>query len=143
MDACCGLYDDYFFTYKQEEKQMNRFFYDIPTLEPDEKGNIEVIHKYSVGPIESLTYGITKNKEFYFEWLYPIFGDEELETDYRIISKERILKVLELEIAECKKNENVKLVEKYEEAKKIISTRNLQMSLKLIISSQFEFIKFV
>ena len=98
---------------------MNNFLYDIPTLIPDKDGNIVIINKYSLGPIETLTYGITKDKKFYLDWEYPEFG-EELVRDYKIISKERILQVLELEIEKCKNNGEMQAVEKYEEAKQLI-----------------------
>ena len=100
---------------------MNRFIYDIPTLKPDKDGNIVIINKFSLGPIETLTYGITKDKEFYLDWEYPEFG-EELVRDYRIISKERILQAVELEIERCKNDGEIQFIEKYEEAKELINS---------------------
>lgn len=100
---------------------MDRFLYDIPTLKPDKDGNIVIINKYSVGPIETLTYGITQDNKFYLDWEYPEFNDEELVRDYKIITKERILKALELEIERCKKNGEIQFTQKYEEAKKMIN----------------------
>lgn len=100
---------------------MDRFLYDIPTLESDEDGNIVIINKYSLGPIETLTYGITKDKKFYLDWEYPEFNDEKLARDYKIISKERILKALDSEIQRCKKNGDIQFIKKYEEAKQLIN----------------------
>jgi len=105
-------------------EKMDRFLYGIPTLRQDLEGNIVIIHKYSLAPIETLTYGITKDKEFYLDWEYSELNDEELVSDYRIISKERILKVLDLEIERCKKINEIQFIEKYEEAKKLIISLN-------------------
>ena len=42
--------------------------------------------------------------------------------DYRIISKERILQALELEIERCKNDGEIQFIEKYEEAKELINS---------------------
>jgi len=101
---------------------MEKFFYNNPCFEYNSDGNMEIIHKYSVGPIEVLIYGITQNKEFYFDWTFPEFypDDSELVRDYRIISKERMLKAINEEIETCKKNKNFEMAEKYINAKKYI-----------------------
>ncbi len=89
-------------------KDNQKFFYRKPQFEPDEDGNIVIISKYSVGPIESICYGINKNGEYYFEWLYPEFwpGDEELEKDYRIIDEEEIIKAVKSELIVCREAGN-------------------------------------
>lgn len=93
-----------------------KYYYDTPTFNPDKDGSIILIHKYSIAPIESFTYGITKDNQFFLDWKYPVFGDDELENDYRIITSDRLLKALKNEIALCKQAGNTELVEKYEEA---------------------------
>lgn len=101
---------------------MGKFFYKNPCFEYNSEGNMEIIHKYCVGPIEVLIYGITKNKEFYFDWTFPEFypDDSELERDYRIISKERMLKAIGQEIDACEKEKNINLAEKYKMAVEMI-----------------------
>lgn len=105
---------------------MGRFFYELPSLNYNEDGNMEIIHKYCVGPIEIQIYGINQNKEFYFDWTYPEFypDDTELERDYRVVSKERILKAINLEIEKCLEEENIKLAEKYKNAIEMIESGN-------------------
>ena len=61
------------------------------------------------------------DKKFFLDWEYPEFG-EELVRDYRIISKERILQALELEIERCKNDGEIQFIEKYEEPKALISS---------------------
>lgn len=103
---------------------MGKFFYKDPCFEYNSDGNMEIIHKYCVGPIEVFIYGITKNKEFYFDWTFPEFypDDSELERDYRIITKKRMLKALNVEIDTCEKEGNSELVEKYKLAIEMIET---------------------
>lgn len=93
-----------------------KYYYDIPTFNADEHGNVIIIHKYSVAPIESFTYGITKDNQYFLEWEYPMLGDDELEIDYRIITGDRLLDVLKNEINICRETRNAELVEKYVEA---------------------------
>lgn len=99
-----------------------KFYYKDPCFKYNSKGNMEIIYKYCMGPIEVLIYGITKNKEFYFDWTFPEFypGDSELERDYKIISKERLLEAINIEIAICEKEENNELAEKYRWAVEMI-----------------------
>ncbi len=93
--------------------EMGKFFYKDPCFQYNSKGNMEIIYKYCYGPIEVLIYGITKKKEFYF-------GDSELEREYKIISKERLLEAVNIEIAACEKEENNELAEKYRLAVEMI-----------------------
>ena len=67
-----------------------KFFYDIPTLVPDENGDVVLLNKKSISPLEFFQYGINKYGKYYLKWDYPMLGDDELESDYREISKERI-----------------------------------------------------
>lgn len=99
-----------------------KFYYDIPTLEANEDGNIVIIHKYSMAPIETFTYGITFDNQYFFRWEYPIFGDDELECDYRIITAERLLDALRKEIDNCEENGVNELVGKFMEAISYIET---------------------
>ena len=101
---------------------MGQFIYDIPKFEYDEKGNMVIIRKRCLGPIEVIIYGITREGEFYFDWIFPKFypDDSELERDYRIISKEEILEEINVEIDICKKEGRKELVEKYIQAVNII-----------------------
>lgn len=105
---------------------MSKFFYKKPSLEYDSHGNMEIINKRCVGPIEVIIYGITKNKEFYFDWTYPEFypDDSELERDYRIISKEEMIEEINVEINICKNQGNNELAEIYEYAIKMIKSNN-------------------
>lgn len=97
-----------------------KYYYDIPNFIPDNDGNIVLINKYSVAPIESFTYGITKDNQFFLDWKYPLFGDDELQCDYRIITSDRLLNVLNDEIDLSKKSGNNELVRKYEKAIEIV-----------------------
>ncbi|MFA9379364.1 MAG: hypothetical protein ACERKZ_21860 [Lachnotalea sp.] len=101
---------------------MGKFYYKNPCFEFNSNGNIEIIHKRCVGPIEVIIYGITKNKEFYFDWTYPEFypDDSELARDYRVISKEEMIEEINVEIAICEKEGNTELIKKYKEAIEII-----------------------
>ena len=100
-----------------------KFFYDIPTFIPDKNGNIVLMEKKSVSPIEYFQYGINQNGKFYLQWDYPMLGDDELESDYREISKERIKNDLENEMNICNQEENVKIAEKIAEALEFIEKR--------------------
>ena len=74
--------------------------------------------------MQVLIYGITKNKDFYFDWTFPEFypNDSEMERDYRIISKERLLEAINIEIADCQnKFDN----DKYEFLELLENTINL------------------
>jgi hypothetical protein len=101
---------------------MGKFFYKNPCFEYNSDGNMEIIHKHCVGPMEVLIYGITKNKDFYFDWTFPEFypNDSEMERDYRIISKERLLEAINIEINTCEKEGNNELSEKYRLAVEMI-----------------------
>ena len=55
---------------------MNRFFYDIPTLEPDEKGNIEIIHMDSCSQ---------NNVKETIEKLYALLGHETFTRSFPVI----------------------------------------------------------
>lgn len=101
---------------------MNKFFYKEPCFKYNNDGNMEIINKRCVGPIEVIIYGINQNKEFYFDWTFPEFypDDSELEREYKIISKKEMIEEINVEIAICEKEENVKMVEKYKEAIRMI-----------------------
>ena len=98
-------------------KQNQKFFYTKPQLEPDADGNIVIISKASVGPIESVCYGINKAGEYYFRWVYPEFwpGDEELETEYRIIAEDEMIKAVKNELSVCQKAGNKEMAKCYED----------------------------
>ena len=96
------------------------FYYDMPSFNPDKEGNIIFLHKYSMAPIESFKYGISKDNQYFLEWEYPVFGDDELENDYRIISSDRLIKALNNEIKVCKQAGNDELVERFMESIKKI-----------------------
>lgn len=99
------------------------FYYDIPSFSPDKDGNIIFLYKYSMGPIESFKYGVSKDNQYFLDWEYPIFGDDELENDYRIISGERLIRALKNEIDVCILEGNNELVEKFREGITRIETR--------------------
>ena len=98
---------------------IGRFFYNLPSFTENADGNREIINKRCVGPIEVIIYGITKDNEYYFDWTYPEFypDDSELERSYKIITKQKILDALDLEIEVCRNNNCKKLIEEYEIAK--------------------------
>jgi len=102
--------------------EMEKFFYKNPCFEYNSDGNMEIIYKYCVDPMEVLIYGITKNKEFYFDWTFPEFypDDSEMEREYTIISKERMLNAIKIEIDTCKKEGNIELGEQYKRAVEMI-----------------------
>ena len=93
-----------------------KFFYDIPTLVPDENGDVVLLNKKSISPLEFFQYGINKYGKYYLKWDYPMLGDDELESDYREISKERIKNDLRNEFKICIEEENFEIAEKIEEA---------------------------
>lgn len=101
---------------------MAEFLYRDPNFEPDEDGNRVIINKRCVGPIEVIIYGITKENEYYLDWTFPECypDDDELERDYKIISRDEMLEALEIEIETCKKDGNIEMADKYIQAKKII-----------------------
>ena len=93
-----------------------KFFYDIPTMVPDENGDVVLLNKKSISPLEFFQYGINKYGKYYLKWDYPMLGDDELESDYREISKERLKNDLRNEFKICIEEENVEIAEKIEEA---------------------------
>ena len=99
-----------------------KYYYDVPNLSEDEDGNVIIIHKYSIAPIEYFTYGITFDKHYFLKWEYPLFGDDELVCDYRLIPVERLLDVISKEIDNCQEHGNNELAEKFMEAKNYIET---------------------
>ena len=92
-----------------------KFFYDIPTFVPDENGNVVLFQKKSISQLEFFQYGMNKYGKYYLQWDYPMLGDDELESDYREISKERIKNDLRNEFKICMEEENVEIAEKIEE----------------------------
>lgn len=74
------------------------FYYDIPSFRRDKEENIIFLHKYSMELIESFKYRISKENQHLFECEYPVFGDDELENDYRTILNDRLIKALNNEI---------------------------------------------
>lgn len=101
---------------------MPEFFYKKPDFIPDEEGNRVIINKCCVGPIEAVIYGITKDNRYYCDWTYPEFypGDDELERDYRIITKNDMIRALDFEINICRKKGNIEMADEYINAKSII-----------------------
>ena len=101
---------------------MAEFLYIDPNFEPDEDGNRVIVNKRCVGPIEVIIYGITKDNEYYFDWTFPECypDDDELERDYKIISRDEMLEALDIEIETCRKDGNIEIVDKYIQAKKLI-----------------------
>lgn len=101
---------------------MAEFIYRDPNFEPDEDGNRVIINKRCVGPIEVIIYGITKENEYYFDWTFPECypDDDELERDYKVISRDDMLEALDIEIEACKKHGNIIMAGKYINAKEII-----------------------
>ena len=84
-----------------------KYYYEFPKCVSDNDGKTVLFHKFSVAPLESLVYGITKEKEFFLEWSYSIMGDDEMELEFNIITKERMIKDISFEIKKCKENEDV------------------------------------
>ncbi len=105
---------------------MQKFYYKTPNFEYDSDGNMEIIYKRSVGPIEVIIYGINKNKEFYFDWTFPEFypDDSELEREYKLISKQEMIEEINVEILLCEKEENDEMVGIYREALEMIKNGN-------------------
>ncbi|EKQ51443.1 MULTISPECIES: hypothetical protein [unclassified Clostridium] len=100
---------------------MAEFLYRDPSFDPDENGNRVIINKRCVGPIEVIIYGITKENEYYLDWTFPECypDDDELERDYKIISRDEMIEALDIEIETCKRNGNIVMTDKYIQAKKI------------------------
>ena len=105
---------------------MGKFYYKSPNFKDDDNGNMEIMNKPCVGPIEVIIYGITKDKKFYFDLTYPEFypNGSELKRDYRFITKEEMIEEIKREITICEKEGNLELVEKYLDAINMI--RNSQ-----------------
>lgn len=105
---------------------MRKFFYKEPSFKYDIDGNMEIINKMCVGPIEVIIYGINKDGKFYFDWTYPDFypDDSELEREYKIISKEEMIEKIKIEISICEKEGNNDLVQKYYKAIEMIENNN-------------------
>ncbi|NRU38512.1 hypothetical protein BJV39_002607 [Clostridium beijerinckii] len=77
----------------------------IPANETDEHGNRDIIINLCFGPIEATIYGITKDNKYYKDSTFPAcLGDDELENEYRIISKSEILEAINSEIRVCELN---------------------------------------
>lgn len=84
---------------------IGNIYHRIPANTKDEEGNRYIIINLCFGPIESTVYGITKENEYYKEDTFPAcFGDDELEHEYRIISKSEMLEAINSEIKFCELN---------------------------------------
>ena len=92
-----------------------KFFYNIPENVPDKSGNIVLMEKNSASPLEFFQYGINQSGKFYLRWDYSLFGDDELECDYREISKERIMNDLIYELNICRQEGNDNIAAKITE----------------------------
>jgi hypothetical protein len=99
---------------------IGKFCHSMPANSVDKEGNRAIIFKYCFGPIESTIYGITKDNHYYMDYTFPIgLGEDELEHDYRIISKLEMLKAIYNEIELCERNGGYAIAEalKSEKAK--------------------------
>ena len=92
----------------------------MPANSTDKEGNRDIIIKICFGPIESTAYGITKDNKYYKDYTFPVgLGDDELENDYRMISKLEMLEAINNEIELCELNRGNPIAEalKLEKAK--------------------------
>lgn len=81
---------------------IGNFYHDLPQKTFDKNGNRQIISYYCFGPIEIFVYGINYKNEYYFEHTYSLsFGDYELKTYKKIITKEEMIKAIDEEIKLC------------------------------------------
>lgn len=84
---------------------VENIYHKMPADTADEEGNRDIISNLCFGPIESTIYGITKDNKYYKENTFPAcFGDDELDHEYRIISKSEMLEAIKNEIQFCEAN---------------------------------------
>ncbi|OVE69044.1 hypothetical protein CCS79_08955 [Clostridium diolis] len=84
---------------------IGNIYHKMPANETDEHGNRDIIINLCFGPIEATIYGITKDNQYYKDDTFPAcLGDDELENEYRIISKSEMLEAINSEIRVCELN---------------------------------------
>jgi len=86
-----------------------KVYYMFPELKSNNDGVIILLEKRYVAPIEVLTYGITSERKFFLEWVYPLTSDIDLGCDYREITKERLINDLTSELNNCDNEEDESL----------------------------------
>ncbi len=98
--------DKVFFENLERRNFMKGFFngiwkHTLPEKEFDQEGNRRIIVNVCFGPLETLTYGITKDNQYYYKYevLEPeIFAD----VFFRYIEKQEMLEAINEEIQLCK-----------------------------------------
>ncbi|WPC41172.1 hypothetical protein [Clostridium sp. JS66] len=100
---------------------IGNFYHCMPAKTPDDDGKRAIINYYCFGPIEVVIYGVTSTNEYYFDYTYPeLWGDAELEHEYNIITKEKMLKVIDEEIELCERNGGTDIAKALRSEKKLI-----------------------
>lgn len=93
---------------------IDRWNYVEPDLSPDKEGNVVLILKMSFGPLEVFEWGLDKNNHPYasYKWLENDFYENE---NYCItISKEALMKQIDITISQFAKYGLSEWVDLYE-----------------------------
>ena len=83
---------------------IKNFYHCMPAKTLNKNGERAIIRYYCFGPIEAFEYGITQNGDYYLKYTYAPLGEDEIECDYKIISAEKMLAVINQEILLCENN---------------------------------------
>ena len=103
---------------------MKHFFDGIwnhmpPKQKFDQEGNRGIIINVCFGPLETLTYGVTKENKYY--WKYEILEPEIFaDVFFKYIDKQEMLKAMEEEIQSCKEHHAEELITLLEKEKQKI-----------------------
>lgn len=92
-----------------DDYMYDRWYYSLPNKKYDDEGKRGIINMLCFGPLETLTYGITKNFKFYYEYKF-LEGYEEGDIIFYYISKQKMLDKLYSTIELCKQNNNDELL---------------------------------
>ena len=89
---------------KNNYVSIGRWNYEKPDLSPNKEGNIVLISKKSVGPLELFEWGLDHNNIPYelYQWLENDFFDDS--SFCRTITKEELLKQIDIVISLFGKN---------------------------------------
>lgn len=99
---------------RNEWIKIDRWFYTKPDFVPDRDGNIVLISKKSVGPLEVYEWGIDSNKNAYelYKWLENDFYEDE--SYFRNIETEKLLEQIHSVISMFRNNELYEWADFYE-----------------------------
>ena len=83
---------------------IGRWYYEKPDLSPNKEGNVVLISMKSFGPLEIFEWGIDRNNVPYelYQWLENDFFEDS--NYHKAITKEELLKQIEIVISLFEKN---------------------------------------